>query len=288
MSTTSPRRFAGRRALVTGASRGIGAGLAERLAAEGADVVLTARTLEVPGRLPGTLQETAARISQYGTVVEVLAADLADPDQRRGLLARAADALGGNVDVLVNNAAAAIYEPLQGYSLRRAALSFEVNVFAPLDLVQQAVPGMRELGAGWILNVSSSTARMRPGPPFSIPAPGTAMAVYGSSKAALNRLTNGLAAELVDYGIRVNTVEPKVGVLTEGADHLVGDVFATETFETLEEMVEASVALCAAPADCSGQTLVSLDLIDQWGLQLHRLDGRSLAGARTRDMRDKA
>jgi citronellol/citronellal dehydrogenase len=105
------------------------------------------------------------------------------------------------------------------------------------------------------------------------------MAVYGSSKAALNRLTNGLAAELAEAGIRVNTIEPRIGVATEGAVHLVGDLFPTETFETMEEMVEATVALCAAPAECTGRVCVSLDLIAECELVVRGLDARPLPPA---------
>lgn len=117
-------RFSGRRALVTGARRGIGAAVAERLAAEGADVALTARSLE-PGdsRLGGSLRQTAQRLASYGTRIEVLAADLSRPEARVGLVGRAEATLGGPLDILVNNAAAAIYAPLADYPLHRRQLS---------------------------------------------------------------------------------------------------------------------------------------------------------------------
>src|SRR4051794_11283684 len=73
-------RFAGRRCIVTGASRGIGPAIAERLAAEGASVVITARTVDQHDHLAGSLRETLERCRRYGTTVEVVAADLADPD----------------------------------------------------------------------------------------------------------------------------------------------------------------------------------------------------------------
>jgi NAD(P)-dependent dehydrogenase (short-subunit alcohol dehydrogenase family) len=273
------RRFAGRRAIVTGSSRGIGAAVAERLAAEGADVVLTARTLDEHEHLDGSLRQTAQRLAHYGNRVDTVVADLTDEDSRDLMVDRAQEALGGPVDILVNNAAAAIYQPLSDYPLRRSRLTFEVNVHAPLHLMQRVVPQMREAGRGWIVNVSSASARLFPGPPFELVDPGTAIAVYASSKAALNRLTNGMGAELHGSGIRVNTVQPRAGVLSEGAAALVGDTLRRDQVESMEEMVEAVTALCDCPQDVTGRVCVSLDLLREWELTVHGLDGRELGVA---------
>lgn len=269
------KRFEGRRAVVTGSSRGIGAGVAERLAAEGADVVITARTLGPGGHLPGSLEETAERLRRYGGKVEMVVADLTDPESRSQVIAKAAELLGGPIDILVNNAAAAIYQPLADFPLRRRHLTFEANVHAPLDLMQAAAPGMVEAGAGWIVNVSSATARHRPGPPFDLVPPGTSMAIYGASKAALNRITHGMGAELYGTGVRVNTVEPRAAVLSEGAKKLVGTTVRPDQVEAIEEMVEGVLALCDCPADVTGQVCVSLDLIEQWDLTTRGLDGKA-------------
>ena len=118
-------RFTGRRALVTGASRGIGAGIAERLAAEGADVVITARTLDKHDHLAGSLRETQQRLARYGTKVEILVADLTDEVARQTIVADAAALLGGPIEILVNNAAAAIYMPLATFPLKRRKIIFE-------------------------------------------------------------------------------------------------------------------------------------------------------------------
>lgn len=270
-------RFAGRRALVTGASRGIGAGIAERLAADGADVVITARTLDVHDHhehLAGSLRDTAARLARYGTRVEIVVADLTDADDRVTIVDRSAALLGGPVDILVNNAAAAIYQPLAEFPLKRRRLVFEANVHAPLDLAQAAIPAMRAAGEGWIVNVSSATARLWEGPPFELGAQGSTIALYGASKAALNRLTNGLAAELHGTGIRVNTIEPRAAVLSEGAERLVGATLRPDQIESMEEMVEAVVALCDCDADVTGQVCVSLDVLAEWAIPVLGLDGR--------------
>jgi citronellol/citronellal dehydrogenase len=273
MTDRVSRRLGGRRALVTGASRGIGAAVAERLAAEGADVAITARTLDAHDHLPGALTATAERLARYGATGATVVGDLTDEVDRARIVPEAVERLGGPLDILVNNAAAAIYQPLAEMSAKRRRLMFEANVQAPLDLAQAVIPDMRAAGAGWIVNVSSRAARPWDGPPFELGANGTVIAAYGASKAALNRITNGLAAELYGTGIRVNTVEPRAAVRTEGADALVGSSVPADKFESLEEMVEATVALCDCPEDVTGQAFVSLDLIADWCLTVHGLDG---------------
>ena len=92
-------RFEGRRAVVTGASRGIGAGIAQRLAAEGADVALVARTLDKQEQLSGSLRETQAACRTYGTQVGVVVADLADQQARARVIPEAVGLLGGTIDI---------------------------------------------------------------------------------------------------------------------------------------------------------------------------------------------
>ncbi|MDN5893383.1 MAG: SDR family oxidoreductase [Nocardioides sp.] len=286
--TSADRRFAGRRALVTGASRGIGGGVAERLAAEGADVVLVARTLDQHATLTGSLVETAERVRRHGTRVEVVVADLTDHADRERLVPEAEELLGGPVDILVNNAAAAIYQPLADFPLRRRLVTFEANVHAPLDLMQAVLPGMREAGRGWIVNLSSASARIFDGPPFDLVEPGTDLSVYAASKAALNRITNGMGAEMYGTGVRVNTVQPRAAVLSEGAAMLVGETLREDQVERLEDMVEAVVALCDAPEDLTARICVSLDLIEELGLQVRGLDAESLDEQPTGTAKERA
>jgi NAD(P)-dependent dehydrogenase (short-subunit alcohol dehydrogenase family) len=267
------KRFQGRRALVTGASRGIGAGIAERLAAEGADVVITARTLDKHEHLAGSLNETAARLAGYGTKVSTIVADLTDEDDRARIVPEATAALGGPIEILVNNAAAAMYAPLIDFKLKRRRIIFEANVHATLDLAQAVIPAMQAAGEGWIVNLSSASANLAAGPPYDLGPQGSTITVYGASKAALNRITNGLGAELYGSGIRVNTVEPRAAVLSEGAAELVGGTLRPDQIESMEEMVEGVVALCDCSADVTGHVTVSLDLIRDWGLTVHNLDG---------------
>jgi NAD(P)-dependent dehydrogenase (short-subunit alcohol dehydrogenase family) len=265
--------LAGRRAVVTGASRGIGGAVAERLAAEGASVALVARTRDRHDHLPGSLEETADRLRRYGHGVGIVVADLTDETDRSRVVPEAVDALGGPVDILVNNAAAAIYGAVGEISLKRRRILFEANVHAPLDLAQAVLPAMRAGGEGWIVNLSSGTARSWDGPPFQLGFTGSTITAYGASKAALNRMSNGLGAELYGTGVRVNTVEPRAAVLTEGADALVGSSLTPDQIEPLEAMVESVVALYRCGPDVTARSFVSLDLLEEWGIEVRGLDG---------------
>ena len=260
--------FDGMRALVTGSSYGIGAATADRLAAEGADVVLTGRTATPADRStyrPVSLQETAERIAAHGTRVATIPLDLADADARSELVARAAAALGGPIDVLVNNAAAGIYKDNVTYPLAHRRLMFEINLHAPIDLMQQAVPDMVAAGRGWIVNVSSGVGRLRTAADGPLPAPGfaTRQGVYGATKAALNRLTVAFAAELAVTGVRVNTIEPTGAVLSEGAAARGMDFVPASALQPMDSMVASVVWLCRCPAERTGGVHSSLPLLEE-------------------------
>lgn len=211
------RNLDGRIALVTGASRGIGLAIAQRLAQGGAHVVVTARSME-PGddHLPGSLAETVAAIHAAGGQATGLAADMADESDRERLAAEVERQVGA-VDILVNNAAITFLAPVTRFSMKRLRLMTEVTVNASFHLAQLLLPGMRARGAGSIVNVSSPAAK-HPTPPYPSNADGGV--VYGMCKAAIDRFTTGLALEQQRHGIAVNAVYPGFvatpGVLAHG------------------------------------------------------------------------
>ena len=176
------------------ASRGIGAGIAQRLAAC-AHVALVARTLESTEQTPG-LRETQSVCEKYGTRILVVVADLADEQARQRVIPEAVDILGGNIDVLVNNAVAGIAVPITEITLHQQRIAYKCIVIGPLHLAQAVIPGMRDAGAGWIVNLTSAGANLHYGPPFYLGPQGSTMEVYGTTKAALNRITSGLAGDL--------------------------------------------------------------------------------------------
>jgi len=268
----------GRRAIVTGASRGIGAGIAERFAAEGAAVVITARTVDQHDHLEGSLNETLARCRRHSDAVAVVAADLADPTDRLRIVPEAVDVLGGAIDVLVNNAAAGIHMPMADFPHKRRRIMFEVNVEAPLDLAQAVLPPMLETGEGWIVNITSGSSRLLPGPPY-VPTAMPGAGIYGTTKAALNRATNAMAAELWGTGIRLNALDPAKPVASEGAIAHLADRIPADRYAPVEVIVEAAVALATCPPEQTGHMVHDQDLLDALGRTVMTLDGaRPLAG----------
>ncbi|MBO0702974.1 MAG: SDR family NAD(P)-dependent oxidoreductase, partial [Candidatus Dormibacteraeota bacterium] len=233
----------GKVALVTGASRGIGAAIAQRFGAAGATVAVTARTVDPSqSRLEGTIQDTVDVIVADGGKALAIAADLSTPEERQSLVERTLAELG-RVDILVNNAAVTYFTPVESFVLRRMDLMLAVQVEAPLHLAQLVVPSMRSLGRGWILNISSVAARHPQLPPNRVSG-GT---VYGMCKAAIERFSTGLAAELYADGIAVNSLAPTAVVPTPGTLFHGLTTRDNPRAEPPELMAEAALALCSGP-----------------------------------------
>ncbi|AFM19852.1 short-chain dehydrogenase of unknown substrate specificity [Mycolicibacterium chubuense NBB4] len=240
----------GKVALVTGTSRGLGKAIAQRLAASGATVALTARTAEPDPRYTGSLHETLAEITGQGGSAVAVAADLSRPDERERMFAEVVEQVGAP-DILVNNAAVTFLRPLDTFPDKRVRLMFEMHLMAPLHLAQLAVPAMRERGRGWILNVTSVAADLPDGPPFSDFDTSAGFGIYGAAKAALNRLTKSLAAELFADGIAVNAAAPSRPVATPGAGTL--DLAKTDT-EDIELITHTAFTLCTGdPTTMTGR-----------------------------------
>lgn len=205
MSTLRAVELAGTVAIVTGASRGVGAATAIALAAEGVAVACAARATDAtPLPLPGTIDDTVRRIEAAGGRAIVVPTNLASDTEVEAMVATTVEQLGP-VDILVNNAAITFPGDLE-LPMKRFDLIFAVDLRAPVIATQAVAPGMIERRRGAIVNVSSAAAlNAYPG-----------QMAYGMAKAALERFTAASALELAPHGVAVNTFRIDVPVASEG------------------------------------------------------------------------
>ena len=259
----------GKVCIVTGTSRGIGAEIARLFAAEGGKVVCAARTLRVGEHpLEGSLEKTVADIKAAGGEATPVAVDLSIEDDCLRLVKTARD-IYGPIDVLVNNAALTYFIPIKDYPTNRWMRSWAVNFHAPFILSREVLQDMIARGSGSIVNVSSGAAigpgrgpygegNMRRG------AGGTC---YGAEKAALERFTQGLAAEVYDSGVSVTCFSPSQVVPTPGTvhHHLVSGLDDPRG-EPASIMAQAALLLATEPLDkVSGRVTYSQQILKEFG-----------------------
>ncbi|MEO6419117.1 MAG: SDR family oxidoreductase [Polyangiaceae bacterium] len=191
------RALEGKVAIVTGASRGIGKALAIRLAAEGASVVLASKTVDPNPKLPGTLDDVKKEIEAAGGKAFIQPTDVRDESQIIELIEKTAKELGG-IDILINNAGALFWAPVEQTTSKRFDLVIGVNVRASFLCASHAIPHIKKRGGGHIINMS---------PPVT-PDVTKDRVAYMISKFGMSLLTEGLAAELKNDKILVHSLWP--------------------------------------------------------------------------------
>jgi NAD(P)-dependent dehydrogenase (short-subunit alcohol dehydrogenase family) len=248
----------GKIALVTGASRGVGAATAVALAAAGCRVACAARsTKATPQKTPGTLDETLDRIRAAGGEAVAVSTNLAIEAEVVEMVRTTASRFGG-LDILVNNAAITFVGDL-GIPLKRHDLVMEVNLRAPLIAMREAVPHMQKAGEGAIVNLSSMAALAA--------VPG--LMSYGVSKIALERLTVDVANQLRDQHIACNVFRIDVPVASEG---FVANTPGADRadWEPCEVAAEGILWMLRQPPSYSGQLASMWELRQRHGIMTSR------------------
>jgi NAD(P)-dependent dehydrogenase (short-subunit alcohol dehydrogenase family) len=262
-------KLQGKVALVTGASRGLGRAIAERFAAEGAKVVCTARTLEEGDHatLEGSLRSTVAAIEAKGGSALAVACDVSDFAQCEQAVNEARSAFGP-IDVLVNNAALTYFVPVADFPVAKWQRSFAVNVHGPFYMSKLALADMLPRRSGAIVNISSGAA-IGPGrgPYPEAMRRGRGGTLYGAEKAALERFTQGLAAEVYDSGITVACVSPSLVVATPGVlHHKLVKSKDDPNAEPESMMADAALLLATEPLDkVTGRVTYSQQILKERG-----------------------
>ena len=232
--------LAGRVAVVTGATRGIGRETALALATRGASVVIVGRSHHArPHRLlPGTIEEVGAMLRTRTTNVVEVVADVSSEEGVREIADRTIGRFG-RFDILVNNAAYSTdFGPAVSTPLSRWQTSWKVNVLGPLMLCQAFVPGMIERGTGRVINISSGASATNV--PGQLP--------YGATKAALERITVGYGADHGPAGVGFDVVRIDEGIPTEAYLLVSGSIGVTTRgtpLSTPHELGEAIAWLAA-------------------------------------------
>jgi NADP-dependent 3-hydroxy acid dehydrogenase YdfG len=215
-----PKGLEGRKAVITGASSGIGAATAAALAAEGAAVALGARRKE-------RLDELAQRIEGDGGSAHAFEVDISDEDAARAFIESAAEQMGG-IDILVNNAGVMLLGPIGGADTEEWRRMVDVNLLGLLYCTHAALPLMQEGGGGHIVNLSSVAGRTA----------NLGSGVYNLTKWGVNGFSEALRQEVLHSGIRVTIVEPGF-VATELQGHNKNPVVQEQLEKMREQVGEA-------------------------------------------------
>lgn len=246
-------RLAGKVAIITGGSRGLGQYCAVGYGHEGAIVIVAARTEEARDpNLPGTIHQTAKLVEEAGGEALPVVCNVADQASIEAMVAEVIDRYG-RVDILMNNAAVQPPGRISQIEPRHWELEFRVNVHGPFHCARAVLPHMIEQGSGNIINISSVAAR--------------GGSHYGATKRALEAFTIGLAAEQAANGIAVNALKPVGAIETPGLRYRgagTAPVPARDGLPGPESYVEAAVLLALqTPDTCTGQVLNDAEVIEK-------------------------
>ncbi len=273
MTTAKP--LAGKLALVTGASRGIGRATANELAALGADVALVARTATSKPDTIGSLEEAVEQISAHGTDVRSFPADLADEAQVDGIVPRVTAEFGRPVDILVCSAAAMgpeMYLPFTDMSPDAWRSQVATNLTAPFVLMKDVVPSMIERGGGRVINISTlahgGDLDPHSGDERFMPGKGGVGAAYVATKVGLNGMCAQLAYELRKQNVLVVAIHPGF-TATENAQRIAKELnfdISLANPMSLPARAVAYLASCDDPMTYTGKPLDAEKLTKDLGL----------------------
>jgi citronellol/citronellal dehydrogenase len=254
----SDRTLSGKTILMSGGSRGIGLAIALRAAADGARVVLLAKTGDPHPRLEGTVYTAARQIEAAGGSAVPVVGDLrSDADVERAVAA-AADAFGG-IDIVVNNASALNLSPTASLSMKQYDLLQDINTRGTFALTRAALPCLEAAANAHILTLS---------PPLDVEPRwfGHSLA-YTMSKYGMSLCTLGFAGEFADRGIAANSLWPRTTIGTAAVRNLLGGEVAVRRARTPEIMADAAYAILTRDSRaCSGNFYIDEEVLRAEGV----------------------
>jgi NAD(P)-dependent dehydrogenase (short-subunit alcohol dehydrogenase family) len=246
-------RLAGKVAIITGGSRGLGQYCAVGYAQEGAKVVVAARTeTEKDPNLPGTIHETVQLVEEAGGEAMAAVCNVGDVSSIEAMVAATLERFG-RIDVLMNNAAIQPPGRISTIQPKHWELEFQINVHGPFHCTRAVLPAMLEQHSGSIINISSVAAR--------------GGSHYGATKRALEAMSIGLALELKDQGIAVNALKPVGAIETPGLRYRgagTAPLPKRPGLPTPDSYVEAAILLAMqTPETCTGEVLNDAEAVEK-------------------------
>jgi len=248
----------GKTAFITGSSRGIGKAIALRLAKEGANIVVAAKTVTPHPKLEGTIYTAAEEIEKAGGKALAIQLDIREEEKAKNAIEKAAAHFGG-IDILINNASAINLSKTPEMTMKRYDLIHSINVRGTFMMSKYCIPYLKQGTNPHILNLS---------PPLNLDPKwfGNHLA-YTMSKYGMSMIVLGLADELKASGVAANALWPKTAIATAAIRNLLGGEEIIKCSRTPAIMADAAFAILSKPADtCTGNFFIDEDVLRAEGV----------------------
>ena len=250
--------FSDRTVIMSGGSRGIGLAIALRLAREGANVALIAKTAEPDPRLPGTIYTAAEEIEAAGGTALPIVGDIRDETRVGEAVAEAVGRFGG-IDVVVNNASAINLAPMRDLEVKRFDLMQQINARGTFVLTKASLPHLRESDHAHVLSLSP--------PLVTDPKWLRSHSAYTLSKMGMTMITLGLAADEAETPIAANCLWPRTIIATAAVQNLLGGDEAMKRARTPDIYADAAFEIVRRdPRECTENAFIDDEVLAQAGI----------------------
>ena len=250
--------FQNKTIFITGASRGIGRAIAMRLAREGANIVVAAKSVQENPKLGGTIFSVAKEIVEAGGKALPVVLDIRNDEQIAEAVAKTVETFGG-IDILVNNASAISLTPTEMTEPKRYDLMHDINVRGTFFVSKACIPHLKKGTNPHILNLS---------PPVNMDIKWfKGHLAYTMSKYNMSMIAHGLSAELKQYRIAANTLWPRTTIATAAVQNLLGGEALMRMSRTPEIIADAAYYILGKPSDqCTGNFFIDEDVLASEGI----------------------